>query len=253
MQISPPFGYQEIVPFLKTHKVRLPAPGELPEFVRRSNAMPISHTEFELVARDYPIVFTSGDAGKTFAPVAVLGISAAENLYVSQNGWASGVYLPAYARRHPFCMARVSVDNVEQQQRLICVEMQFLDEGGQAMFEDGQPVARWAEIERLLSEYEADLERAREMCALLADYGLLEPFTVQATLAKAKGGGAMHVTGMHKVSDKSLESLNSAQVKNLMRQGAMARVYMHMMSLGNFSRLLERKAARLEARPVTDS
>jgi hypothetical protein len=54
MQISPPFGYQEIVPFLKTHKVRLPAAGELPEFARRSNAMPISHTEFELVARDYP-------------------------------------------------------------------------------------------------------------------------------------------------------------------------------------------------------
>ena len=29
MQIAPPFGYSEVVPFLKTHKVRLPAAGEL--------------------------------------------------------------------------------------------------------------------------------------------------------------------------------------------------------------------------------
>ena len=42
------------------------------------------------------------------------------------------------------------------------------------------------EVERpraAAAEYEADLERSREMCAILADYGLLEPFTMQATFA----------------------------------------------------------------------
>ena len=52
MQIAPPFGYKEVVPFLKTHKVRLPAPGELPEFVQRGNAVPISLSEFRPVARE---------------------------------------------------------------------------------------------------------------------------------------------------------------------------------------------------------
>ena len=37
MQIAPPFGYREIVPFLKTQKVHLLAPGEVPEFARRGN------------------------------------------------------------------------------------------------------------------------------------------------------------------------------------------------------------------------
>lgn len=46
MQISPPFGYSEVVPFLKTQKVRLLAAGEVPEFVQRGNAVPISHSEF---------------------------------------------------------------------------------------------------------------------------------------------------------------------------------------------------------------
>ncbi len=246
MQIAPPFGYREVVPFLKTAKVRLLAPGEIPQFARNANALPISYTEFQLVSREYPVVFSSGDQGKSFAAVAVLGIAAAENLFCEAGGWTQGVYVPAYARRYPFCMAKVTLDNQEQKDRLICVEKANVDERqGEALFDaKGQASAKWAEIERLLSEYEADLERSREMCSVLADYGLLEPFTMQATLNKEKGGAAMHLTGMHRVSEKNLENLNAAQLKNLVRKGMMARIYLHLVSLENFGRLLERKAAR---------
>ena len=246
MQISPPFGYKEVVPFLKTQKVRLLAPGEVPEFVQRGNAVPISHTEFQVVARHYPIVFTSSDSGKSYAAVAVLGLSAGENLFYDGAKWASGTYVPAYARRFPFCMARVNLNKVEQKDRLICVEKSWLDdERGEAMFDvSGKPSDKWKGVERLLSEYEADLERAREMCAILADYGLLEPFSMQATLKKEKGGASMQMTGMHRVAEKNLENLNAAQLKNLMRKGYLARIYMHLLSLENFARLLDRKGAR---------
>jgi SapC len=249
MQISPPFGYQEVVPFLKTQKVRLLAPGEVPEFVQRGNAVPISHTEFQPIGRHYPIVFTSGDEGKSYAAVAVLGVSQGENLFYAEGRWASGAYIPAYARRYPFCMARVNLNKVEQKDRLICVEKSWLDEErGEAMFDaGGQPSEKWKGVERLLSEYEADLERMREMCALLADYGLLEPFSMQATLRKEKGGGSMQMTGMHRVAEKNLENLNTAQLKNLMRKGYLARVYVHLLSLENFARLLDRKGERAPA------
>jgi hypothetical protein len=246
MQISPPFGYKEVVPFLKTQKVRLLAPGEVPDFVQRGNAVPISHTEFQPVARHYPIVFTSSDDGKTYAAVAVLGFSSGENLFYDSGAWSGGVYIPAYARRYPFCMARVNVNQVEQKNRLICVEKSSLDEErGEAMFDaGGQPTEKWKGVERLLSEYEADLERGREMCAVLADYGLLEPFSMQAKLKQEKGGGSMQITGMHRVAEKNLENLNAAQLKNLMRKGYLARIYIHLLSLENFGRLLDRKAAR---------
>ena len=245
-RIAPPFGYREIVPLQKTHRLLLPAAGAVPQFLQSANAVPISYTEFQPAAREYPLVFTSGDEGKTFAAVAVLGIAAGENLFFAGGAWAGGVYVPAYARRHPFCMARVTLNKVEQQQRLICVEKDAIDEGaGEPMFDEGgRPTARWTEIERLLTEYEADLERSREMCAVLADYGLLEPFAMQATLNKDQGGGAMNLTGMHRVNEKNLENLNAAQLKNLLRKGFLARVYLHLLSLENFARLLERKAAR---------
>ena len=249
MQISPPFGYKEVVPFLKTQKVRLLPPGEVPEFVQRGNAVPISHTEFQPIARHYPIVFTTGDEGKTYAAVAVLGLVAGENLFYADSRWSSGAYIPAYARRYPFCMARVNLNKVEQKDRLICVEKASLDEGqGEAMFDGaGQPSEKWKGVERLLSEYEADLERMREMCALLGDYGLLEPFSMQATLKKEKGGGSMQLSGMHRVAEKNLENLNTAQLKNLMRKGFLARIYLHLLSLENFARLLDRKGERSQS------
>ena len=235
MQISPPFGYREVVPFLKTQKVRLPRPGDVPEFVRRANAVPVSYTELQHASRDYPIVFATSDAGKSFAVVAVLGLAQGENLFIGEGGWERGVYVPAYLRRYPFCMAKVVREQAEQKNRLICVEKSSLDEAGEAMFDaQGKASERWSQIERLLSEYEADLERTREMCTLLGDYGVLEGFSVQA-------GTTLQVSGMHRVAEKKLEGLNAAQLKHLMRKGLLSRVYMHLLSLANFARLAERR------------
>lgn len=240
MQINPPFGYKEVVPLHKNQKVRLLAQGEIPEFARTLNAIPISYTEFALAARHYPIVFSSGDGGKTFAAVAVLGLAAGENLFYSGEAWAQRTYVPAYVRRFPFCMAKVKLDQVEQQDRLICVEKTYMDGAGEAMFDaNGQPLQKWQTIEKLLTEYEADLERSREMCSILADYGLLEGFTMQANFNQ---GGALHLTGMHRVDEKKLESLNASQIKNLMRKGLFGRIYLHLLSLENFNVLLERRS-----------
>lgn len=243
MQINPPFGYTAVVPLLKTHRVRLLRRGEVPAFAQKLNAIPISYTEFALAARDYPVVFTSGDGGKTFAPVAVLGMAAGENLYVNADGWAPNVYVPAYARRYPFCMAKVTLNNVEQHNRMVCVEKAQLDEsGGEAMFDEkGEPSAKWRDLQRLLSEYEADLERGRELCSILADYALFEPFTLQA---KPNKGGALQLTGMHRVDEKRIEHLEVSQFKNLARKGVLGRLYAHLLSLANFPRLLERRARR---------
>jgi hypothetical protein len=244
MQIAPPFGFKEIVPLNRNQKVRLLAPGEIPEFARALNALPISYTEFALVAREYPIVFTAAGDAKTFAPVAALGMQDGENLYNHGNRWAEGVYVPAYVRRFPFCMSRVTIDNVEQKNRLICVEKSHLDErAGESLFDaKGEPSEKWKTIEQLLSEYEADMARSQEMCGILADYGLFEPFTMQAKMSK--GGGPVAMTGMFRIAEQKIEHLNAAQLKNLVRKGILSRVYAHLLSLNNFANLLDRKAAK---------
>ena len=244
MDIKPPFGYKDIIPLNRTQKIRLLKPGEMPEFARGLNAIPISYTEFSLVVREYPIVFAALGAKNLFAPVAVLGMVQGENLYNQKGRWAPNVYVPAYARRFPFCMTKVTLDKVEQRDRLICVEKSHLDDkDGESMFDPkGQPIPKWKEIEGLLTQYEIDLERSREMCDILADYGLLEPFTMQAKLNQ--GGDKMAMTGMHRVAEAKIEHLNAAQLKNLVKKGILSRVYTHLLSLDNFAKLLDRKATK---------
>jgi len=161
MQITPPFGYKELAALNRKQKVRLLKPGEIPEFARTLNAIPISYTEFGPVSRDYPIVFTSGDQGASYSPMAVLGLAAGENLFYGGGGWAKGLYIPAYARRFPFCMARVTLDKVEQQNRLICVEADHVDD------RNGEPM------------FDAVLVRARE----LASAGAAQPSSAPSSLA----------------------------------------------------------------------
>jgi len=248
MDIAPPFGYQDIVALQRNAKVRLPRTGDVPAFARALNAIPLSLAEFAPAMREYPIVFTSGDAGKTFTPVAVLGLSAGENLFLEGESWAPKAYVPAYARRYPFCMAQVRVNDAVQENRLICVERGFLDDAGEGLFDEaGKALPRWEQIQRLLSEFEADLERTREACAILSDYALLEPFSMQAT-PKEGAGGAVQLTGMHRVAEAKLNELNASQLKNLMRKGVLARAYLHLVSLDSFARLLERRAARGSAK-----
>jgi len=246
MQISPPFGYTELVPLRKPHRVRLLRAGEAPPFARTLNAIPISYSEFAPAARDYPIVFTSGDGGKTYAPVAVLGMSTGENLFRAGDAWAKDVYVPAYARRYPFCMARVRLRDVEQRDRLICIEKTCVDDlGGELLFDDqGEPLPKWRDLQRLIVEYESDLERGRELCATLADYRLLQPFSLQAKLDQ---GGPMQLSGMHRVDETKIEHLNASQFKNLAKKGILGRVYAHLLSLENFKRLLQRRAGRAPA------
>lgn len=243
MQVTPPFGYREIVPLQKTQAVKLPAPGVVPEFCAAINAMPISYSEFRVVAHDYPIVFASGDNGRTFAAVAVVGLANGENLFVKDGHWLPDMYVPAYVRRYPFCMARVTLDQVEQQNRLICIESDHVDEaGGESLFDaQGAATESWKNIERLVTEYEADIERSRELCSIVTDYALLEPFTMQATLNQ---GGGMQLTGMHRVAEKKIEALNAAQLKNLLKKGILSRLYAHILSLDNFARLLDRRTLR---------
>ena len=241
MQINPPFGYTEVVPLLKTHRVRLAVPGEVPALARTLNAIPISYTEFGPASHDYPVVFTSGDGGKTYAPVAVLGLANGENRFCEGTAWAEGVYVPAYARRHPFCMARVRTQEGERKDRLICVEKAHVDEAGEPLFdEQGEPLAKWRDLQRLLVEYETDLERGRELCALLVDYELLQPFRMEASL---QAGGKAQLAGMHRVDESKIEHLNASQFKNLAKKGILGRIYAHLLSMENFGRLLRRRKA----------
>ena len=241
-QITPPYAYGEIVPLNKNHRVLVPQRGRIPPAFRTLSALPVSLAEFPVAARDYPIVFVSGDGGRTHAAFAVLGLEQGKNLFLMSDAtWDRRAYLPAYVRRYPFCMATITVDGRTREERLVCVEKSALRDKGDRLFDDeGKPLPEWEQQQKLLVEYEADLVRTNEMCRTLSSLGLLEPFTMQA---RPNDGRPLSLTGMGRENEQKLQALEAERIKELMTRGYLGAVYLHMASLANFQRLLDRRAS----------
>ena len=95
-------------------------------FVAQTNIVPLTVTEFAAAALSYPIIFT----GENRQPVAVMGLSSNENLFVAPDGeFRADAYVPAYVRRYPFVFA----DDKQNQRLILCI-----DRGASIVAEDGQ-------------------------------------------------------------------------------------------------------------------
>jgi hypothetical protein len=242
MDIRPPYGYQEIVPLTRQHRVALPAGRKLPSVFHEFNAVPLSFSEFAVSCRDYPIAFIGAGRDGSFVAMAVLGLENRQNLFIAPDGgWDAAVYLPAYVRRYPFCMTRVMVDGREQPERVACVEKRALSERGEALYDaKGESLPAWEERRKLLFEYEADLQRCEEMCREMAQLQLFETFTMQAVPSQ---GAPLAMTGLYRVAEEKLAALAPEKLTEFMQKGILARIYAHLISLANFGRLLDRRTA----------
>jgi hypothetical protein len=209
--------------------------------------MPLSLAEFEPACRDYPIVFVTNDGGKTFDAVLVLGMQIKQNLFILSDGtWDRRAYLPAYVRRYPFCMSRVTVDGQPQKERIVCIDQNALQESGEALYDaKGEALAQWLMLEKLIFDFEQDLVRCESLCKLIVELNLLEPFTMKAEV----DGFTMQLEGMHRVARSSLANLPADQLRRLMSAGALEKVYSHLLSLDNFRRLLNRRSFFAIKRP----
>jgi hypothetical protein len=245
MEIKPPYGYEEIVPLTKQHRVTLPDGRRLPPPFRTLNALPLSFAEFTVACRDYAIAFVGPDAGNVIA-MAVLGLDHGQNLFaVNGDAWDPAVYVPAYVRRYPFCMTRVTVDGKEQAERVACVEKRALSDAGEALFDGkGEPLPAWEERRKLLFDYESDLVRSEEMCRELGKLQLLETFGVQAVPSQ---GRPVQMSGMYRVAEQKLAELPADKLKDLAQRGILPRIYAHLISLANFGKLLDRRAGLARA------
>jgi hypothetical protein len=243
MGITPPYGYQEVVPLTREHRVVLPAAGKLPPVFRGMMVIPLSYTEISLACHDYPVVFVSGDQGKTALTMAVVGLEQQQNLFVAPDlTWDRNAYVPAYVRRYPFCMTRVNVSGAEQPERISCVEKRAISTKGDALYNaKGEALPVWEAMRKLLFEFEADLARTEAMCKVIIELGLLEPFNMQA---KPNEGAPFTLSGMFRAVEQKINDLPADKLQELVKNGVLPRVYAHLMSMSNFTRLLARRAAQ---------
>jgi hypothetical protein len=153
--------------------------------------------------------------------------------------------VPAFVRRYPFCIARINVDGAQRDERMVCIEKAYVDKQGISLYDGaGKPTPQWQGYEKLLQDYEADLDLTTQMCSMLAKLDLYSPFQFQVLQGEQP---AYTMQGMFRIDEKKLADLKPANHKALVSRGLMAKIYAHMNSLENFGRLYARAVKRAEA------
>lgn len=217
-------------------------------FVGQTNLVPLTVTEFAPAALSYPVIFV-GDARQ---PVAVMGLRAGENLFVSAEGdFRPEAYIPAYVRRYPFVFA-----NDDAQKRLIlCVDRAapFITEGGSTpLFENGQPSAYTQQAMEFCNNFEQERQRTDAFVQLLKDLDLLDVREASFTPRNPDGtaGQPQKLAEYFAVSEDKLKKLPSDKLAELRDNGALGQIYAHLVSLLGWDRLIAMAFQRAAAMPA---
>ncbi|WP_082536260.1 MULTISPECIES: SapC family protein [unclassified Roseateles] len=244
--MSNPPMYGELLPLdREVHKnLKLDTDKAVVSRVADQNSVFLAAVEFADACKEYPIVFVrAGSAGEdnkpAVAPLAVLGLRAGSNLFVDGDKW-TGSYVPAYVRRYPFAMARLDGSETNL---AVCYDHKwpaFNDTTGEALFKDGQPTEFLLNAKAFLENFEQEAERTRLICNLLVEMDLLQDMRFEATLPN---GEKFDVEGFLALDEKKYAELADDKVLQLHRNGLIALIEMHRLSLTNMNRLVSKYVA----------
>jgi hypothetical protein len=208
-------------------------------FARKANSLYLAGVEFNEACKEYAIVFTR--VGGRTVPVAMLGLRSRENLFVDDEGKWGASYIPAFVRRYPFVLAELP----GRTDMAVCVDEAF--EGlnpvdGEPLFDAaGGNTAFLQNALDFLGRYQAEYRRTEAFCRRLEQAGLLMEMNAKADLVD---GRSFTINGLMVVDEKKLLALPDAAALALFRSGESHLVSMHLASLSNMQKLVDRMAAR---------
>jgi hypothetical protein len=200
--------------------------------------VPLTVTEFPQAALSCPIVF----AGDQFQPLAVMGVNAANNIYIRPDGqFEAGVYIPAYVRRYPFVLAA----DESREKLVVCIDRaapMVGDLPDVALFDSaGQPTDYTKGCIEFCNNFEVELRRTESFVNVLRELDLFETKSATFTPVNPDGtpaGPAQMVAEYYAVSDEKLKALPDEKVRELLNTGALQQIYAHLTSLAGWDRLI---------------
>ena len=202
-------------------------------FTAQAQSVPLGLSEFEAASQHFPILFT---AGPTPAPVALLGLADAVNLFVQPDGsWRADTYVPAYVRAFPF----IFVEDAASRSVYVGMEPDaecLRTDTGAPLFEDGKPTPALNESVAFCSAFRDNLAASAAFARALDENKLLEE--EEATVNFTAGGSAK-IRGFKILRADRLDQISDETYLDWRRRGWIAAIYAHLHSAARWGRLIE--------------
>ena len=208
-------------------------------FLVNQHAIPVTVEEFALVQRFMPIVFTGGDEP---IPIALMGLNEGMNVFVDAEGRLidRNIYVPAYIRRYPFMLARLTPD---AQELSLCFDPTY---EGLGAFEEGEPLfdgTEPSELTKNILQFNEMFEQAglrtQQFMTELKETGLL----IEGEVSIQPEGAAQPFIyrGFQMVDENKLRDLRGDQLRKMSQNGMLPLLHAHLFSLALMREIFQRQ------------
>lgn len=226
-----PLFYKDLMPLnSRDHKGWKSKNFEDASFIGSTHAIPLTVDEFVDAQRNLPIVFTSGENS---LPIALLGLNEGVNTFVDDKGkMIDQFYLPAYARRYPFMLARLRPDSEEMS---LCFDPEAgivgdFAEGNALFSDDGKPSEYTNGVLEFCQRFEESGQRTKAFVEELDRLELLIDGEIAITVNDNPDKPFVY-RGFRMVDENKLRELPAETVEALNKSGMLLMIHAHLFSL----------------------
>jgi len=208
------------------------------EFGEAVNQVLVFPTEFEAVQREYPIVFRR-DSEAMLRPVALLGLSRDENLFLDAKEEWQARYIPALFQRGPFSIAAPDTAEGEPMIRIDLDHPRVSRTEGTPIFLPHGGNSPYLEhVSGILRAIYVGHHLLEPMMAAFEAAGLLREVNLEARVGETE----VHVVaGVFTIDRERLAALSAGELAELHRGGFLQAAFQAAASLGNVQRLADLK------------
>ena len=247
-QASLPLFYNDLMPLNSRDHANWKAKetDALP-WMSNQNAIPLTIDEFPLAQRFMPIVFSTGDNP---IPLGLMGLNEGVNVFFDADGRVDGpTYIPAYVRRYPFMLTRLSPEATELS---LCFDptsglLGEFDEG-HPLFDGDKPAEATERTLQFCEQFDQAGQRTKLAIEEFQKHGLM--MDGEVAIEQAGSDKPFVYRGFGMIDESKLRELDGDVLKEWNQNGLLPLIYAHLMSL-SLVRDIFAKQAQLGKGPVS--
>lgn len=239
-----PLFYKDLLPLnSRDHADWKAGTLESAAYLAETHAIPLTSDEFVDAQRHFPIVFT---AGENPLPIALFGLNEGVNTFVGDDMKINQpVYLPAYARRYPFILAKLQPGSEDMS---LCFDptagLIAKQDDGLALFDDkSQPTEYTQGVLDFCRRFEEAGQRTKLFMEELAKLDVLMDGEIAITRNDMPDKPFIY-RGFRMVDENKMRELPTEKLEALSKNGMLMLIYAHLFSLNLMRTIFERQMAQ---------
>lgn len=234
-----PLFYQDLMPLnSRDHATWHSRTTETARWIVGQHAIPLTAEEFVHASRHYPIVFSVADQP---VPLALMGLNEGVNTFFDDTGRLTDpVYVPAYARRYPFMLAKLTPETEELS---LCFdptsELLGEFEDGTALFENGEPTEACKATLEFCRHFEEAGFRTTQFVEELVKHNLL--MDGEVAIQQQGNEQPFIYRGFKMIDQEKLRDLRGDVLRTMNQNGMLPLIFAHLFSLEHMSEVFGRQ------------